>query len=123
MGKILVVEDDADSREVLVRALSSAGHHVEGAENGREALAAVVRNKAEMIVLDVRMPVMDGVTFMQVLRSYLRWQDLPVVVVTAITDSMELDRVMKFGISGVYQKANYELADLVSQVNEIVPPA
>jgi CheY-like chemotaxis protein len=123
MGKILVVEDDADSREVLVRALSSAGHHVEGAENGREALAAVVRNKAEMIVLDVRMPVMDGVAFMQVLRSYLRWQDLPVVVVTAITDSMELDRVMKFGISGVYQKANYELADLVSQVNEIVPPA
>jgi CheY-like chemotaxis protein len=123
MARILVVEDDPDARDMMSRALSKAGHNVEAASNGRDALAAISRDKSQLIVLDVRMPVMDGVTFMQVLRSYLRWHDLPVIVVTAITDSTELERVMKYDVAEVFEKANFQLTDFLTRVNEIVPPA
>lgn len=63
--RVLVVEDDASIREALCDVLGLAGHEAEGAENGRQGLAALDRGIPDVILLDLRMPVMNGVEFLR----------------------------------------------------------
>jgi CheY-like chemotaxis protein len=92
---------------------------VRAVADGREALDDVIREDADVIVLDVRMPVMDGVAFMKVVRSYLRFRDVPVIVLTAISESVELDRLLPYDVARVFTKANFDLGELVTCVSTI----
>src|SRR5688500_9988292 len=83
MGSVLVVDDADDSREAVARYLTKAGYGVRSARSGREALIAVATTVPDVIILDVRMPEMDGIEFLQVIRSYLRWSTVPVILLTA----------------------------------------
>src|SRR3954454_22981323 len=98
MARILVVEDDTDTADAMALALASHGHQVDRASNGRDALITLLGREPHVVVLDVRLPVMDGVSFMQVLRSYLRWQDVPVIVVTATGEGPDLDELRRCGV-------------------------
>jgi CheY-like chemotaxis protein len=117
MADVLVVEDHVDSADAIATALRRAGHVVRHALDGHRALAMLTRQRPDLIVLDVRLPVMDGIGFMDVLRSYLGWQDIPVIVVSAAGDA-EIDRVQDFGIAHVFRKSNFQLNDFVEKVNE-----
>ena len=119
MAKVLIVEDDRDSGDAIARALERAGHRTAVAANGEAALSAVVNSSPDLIVLDIRMPVMDGVTFLRILRSYLRWGDVPVVVVTALPDGPDIDRIGQFGVTRVFRKSQFDLAELVKDVGEL----
>src|SRR5437762_2656987 len=103
----------------MARALESHGHRVDCAANGRDALMTLIGRDPEVLVLDIRLPMMDGITFMQVVRSYLRWQDLPVIVVTAVGEGPDLDAIRRYGVHRVFQKAQYELRDLVACVDQL----
>src|SRR3954467_9351151 len=98
MGSVLVVDDDNDARDAVSRALMKAGHGVRTAHSGREALIAVATTLPDAIVLDVRMPEMSGIEFLQVIRSYLRWSTLPVVLLTAYPDGISLERAHELGV-------------------------
>lgn len=63
--KVLVVEDDASIREALCDVLRLAGHDAEAAEHGRAGLAALDRGTPDVILLDLRMPVMNGLEFLR----------------------------------------------------------
>jgi DNA-binding response OmpR family regulator len=63
--KVLVVEDDSSIREALCDVLRLAGHEAEGAEHGRAGLAALERGIPDVILLDLRMPVMNGLEFLR----------------------------------------------------------
>jgi CheY-like chemotaxis protein len=80
---ILVVDDDADCREMLVDLLSNEGYMVVSAENGRQALDYLSGSTAAMIILDLMMPVMSGWEFRALQKSDPRLESLPVVVMTA----------------------------------------
>src|SRR5687767_318801 len=75
VANVLIVDDDLDGCEPVARALERMGHRVACAPNGREALAALVANgnPVELVILDIRMPQMDGMKLLEVMRSYLRW--------------------------------------------------
>jgi CheY-like chemotaxis protein len=119
MGYVLVVDDDADSRDALSRALMKSGHAVRAAQNGREALVAVATTVPDVIILDARMPEMNGLEFLQVIRSYLRWQNLPVILLTAYPDDLPLDRAHQLGVKIVFVKTTYRLEDLLDCVNRL----
>jgi CheY-like chemotaxis protein len=119
MGSILVVDDDADSRDALARFFTRAGYGVRAARSGREALIAVATTTPDVIVLDVRMPEMDGVEFLQVIRSYLRWSTIPVIFLTAYPDDLPLERVHGLGVKMIFVKTTYELEDLLECVNKL----
>jgi CheY-like chemotaxis protein len=119
MGSVLVVDDEADSRDVVSRFLMKAGHSVRAARNGREALIAVATTVPDVIVLDVRMPEMNGLEFLQVIRSYLRWQNLPVVMVTAYPEDLPLERSHELDVKMIFVKPNYRLDDLLECVNRL----
>jgi CheY-like chemotaxis protein len=83
-GRVLIVEDDPDTREMLGRFLELEGFEVEKAANGREALDALrAGDEASVILLDLMMPVMDGWQFRAEQRSDPSLSQIPVVVVTA----------------------------------------
>src|SRR2546423_6090562 len=122
MASVLIVDDPPDSCEVVTRYLERSGHDVVCVPNGRLALNALTSSTPEVVLLDLMMPEMDGAGFLQVIRSYLRWADLPVIIFTAYPDSPQLSRALSFKVAHVFHKADMDLAELLSAVNRVAPP-
>ena len=86
MASILVVDDDALVRELVRGVLESAGHRVRTVDDGFAALRAVAAERPDCVVLDVRMPGLDGFEVLARLRALPRGGSLPVLVLTAAAD-------------------------------------
>ena len=84
LGRILVVDDEAPVREVLTEYFATEGYAVEAATSGIEALTAVQAGRADLVLLDVRMPGLDGVQVLRRIRAVAA--NLPVIMVTANED-------------------------------------
>ena len=82
--KILIVEDEADVREVLSRTLRSAGYEVQEASHALGAICAMVRSGADLILTDIRMPVVDGLELVRELKSHEDTRHIPIVAVTGM---------------------------------------
>ena len=95
LGRILVVDDEAPIREVLTEYFATEGYAVEAATSGIEALTAIRSRRADLVLLDVRMPGLDGV---QVLRRIRELDDtVPVIMVTANEDVGLAKETLKLG--------------------------
>ena len=122
MQTILVVEDDADASELMTTALRKAGHKVLAAPNGRDALSQLMADGVDLVITDLRMPQMDGVTLLTLMRSYLRFQSLPVIVFSAYTEGGNAERMENLRVSEVFRKGAADLADVVRAVGRHLPP-
>jgi len=118
-GRLLLVEDDVDTRNMLARILSAAGWVVCEASNGREALDALSVQKPDLILLDLMMPVMNGFDFLVRLRAS-EWSDVPVVVVTAMDMTDEDRRRLNGSVEQVLSKGSYSRETLVEVVRDAV---
>jgi len=83
---VLIVDDDPDMLDLVADALSSKGYRIAKAFNGEEALLRVSDEEPQLILLDMRMPIMDGWTFSRLFRERYG-RRIPIVVVTAAEDS------------------------------------
>jgi CheY-like chemotaxis protein len=120
LGNVLVVDDDDDSREAVARALARSRYAVRAARNGREALIAVATSVPDVIVLDAMMPDMNGIEFLQVIRAYLKWATVPVILLTAYDKGEHIDRAREFQVKSIFLKANYQLSDLITCVSRLM---
>jgi CheY-like chemotaxis protein len=118
MAQVLVVDDERDSREFVSRFLGRLGHRVTAALDGRDALRKLLTDKPDVIVLDVRMPNLDGVGLLEVLRSYLRFHDLPVVLLSAHARGEEVERARRLGVRHFFHKASFKLEALADAVDD-----
>jgi len=118
MANVLIVDDHPDTCEALSRFLTVAGHEVHCAPNGKEALVEVIHDAPDVVLLDLLMPEMDGPSFLEVVRSYLRLQALPVVVLTAFTDSPLVDRARNLKANTVLAKGKATSADIQKALEE-----
>lgn len=84
-ASVLVVDDEPAIREAVAELLEIEGYLVAEAANGADALAAIERRHPDLILLDMRMPVLDGWGFAEELRR--RRLDIPIVVMTAARDA------------------------------------
>jgi DNA-binding response OmpR family regulator len=82
-AKILVVDDEADIRKVLQEILTAAGYQVLTAADGRDALPITLADQPDLIITDIRMPKLDGLTLCRALRGHPDTADIPVVILTA----------------------------------------
>jgi CheY-like chemotaxis protein len=116
---VLVVEDDAPTREMLRRTLAKESWEVLEAENGRAALGKLNGLVPGLILLDLMMPEMDGFEFMEELRQRPECRQVPVVVITA-KDITEQDRQRLNGqVARVMQKASLRMEDLAREVRAL----
>ena len=87
MAKILVVEDDERTRELLKKTLGSTpGTSIIEAENGAEGLDRAQETRPDVILLDIMMPVMDGIDFLEVRLASDDLSRIPVVIISALGD-------------------------------------
>ena len=81
--RILVVEDQEDNRQILRDLLGNAGYELIEAENGEEALAAVARQRPDLILMDIQLPVMDGYEATRRIRTNPGLKSVPIIAVTS----------------------------------------
>jgi CheY-like chemotaxis protein len=115
---VLVVEDDRDLRSLVELALTSAGYRVETATDGRAALAQVDREMPGLILLDMKMPGMNGWEFADAFRARFD-ASAPIVVLTAAREAAE--RAADVRADGHLGKP-FDLDDLFAIVGRFVPP-
>lgn len=116
MAKLLIVDDDTDGREVLCAYLERAGHKVHCVSNGRDALSAVIDTPPDLVILDLFMPGMDGGQFLEIIRSYLRLQSLPVLVLTGLPDSPIVERARQLKVNTILVKGKATFEDISKKV-------
>ncbi len=113
---ILVVEDDARSRELLVRYLSAKGHAVAIAEDGSRALESVAASEPDLMLLDGNLPVMDGWAVLESLRKFSR---VPVIMVT-VRDAAR-DKLAGLGLGADdYVTKPFDLRELEARIQAVM---
>jgi CheY-like chemotaxis protein/two-component sensor histidine kinase len=118
---VLIVEDDAATRDVLRRAVTAAGYRVQEAGNGRVGLGCIEQEVPALILLDLMMPEMDGFAFLDALRVSPAGRDLPVVVVTARHLTAEDRHRLNGGVQYVLEKERLRGDELIARLRELVP--
>jgi len=114
MGKILVADDEPDMRALLTDLLEEAGHQVTQAENGQVAVQQAQNDVLDLVLLDVLMPMMDGLQALKRLRDNPSTEKLPVILLTAFSLSDEesgiLDTPNTYHVSKPWRRGVVETA-------------
>lgn len=118
MAKILIAEDEHDIRELIVFTLKFAGHDVTPTSNGEEACQKAVEIIPDLILMDVRMPRMDGYEACRQIKANQATQDIPVVFLSAKGQDVEVQAGLEAGAIEYILKpfAPNELTDQVTRL-------
>jgi len=117
MNKVLVIEDNANLAFGLTRSLESEGYEVEAAEDGLRGFEMATAGNADLIVLDLMLPGMDGYTLLKQLRA--QGKDVPVLILTARGE--EADKVFGFRLGADdYVTKPFSLSELMARVEAIL---
>jgi signal transduction histidine kinase/CheY-like chemotaxis protein len=119
-GHVLIVEDDADARELLHRMLLREGWEVREAQNGFAALDEIRTQMPDVILLDLMMPEMDGFQVITTLRETTAWKDIPVIVITAKQLTEEEFQQLNGSVEQTLQKGRYTREGLLEEVRTLV---
>jgi CheY-like chemotaxis protein len=103
---ILVVDDSPIQRKIVAAALKASGYEVIVAENGREGLDMALEYAPALILMDIAMPEMDGLTAARELRRYPEMAEMPILALTAIADPSDLDAIYEAGCDDVVDKSS-----------------
>lgn len=117
--KALIVDDSESVRQALRAILEGAGIEVAEAANGAAAMQWLRSRKADVVFLDLEMPVMDGSTLLRFLR--LGGDRTPVILLTAATDRKSLGPAMKLGVSDYVPKP-FDAASVAAALTRLFPP-
>ena len=116
MSTVLVVDDEAGTRQTMMRLLGREGYETVGAGDGREALQVLEARTPDVIVLDLMMPGMDGLELLEAIQRHPQWKALPVVVLTALSDTHTVNRAHQLGAKAYLVKATFSVAEMLDHV-------
>jgi len=115
--KILIVEDTPQILNIYKQKLEEDGYEVSGVNSAEEGLVYLRDNpRPDLILLDVVMPGMDGISMLRVIRSTPEFKDIYVIILSAKGESEEIDRAMALGIGGYLIKSNTSPAKLSAEL-------
>ena len=118
MKSILVVDDMAIFREPIEAILRAEGCTVFSAANGSEALEMLSIHRPDLILLDLGMPIMDGLTALRKIREHKDWKRIAVIVLSAETDRSRIVDAVKLGIDGYLLKSQFSLKVMMERVTK-----
>jgi len=120
MASILVVDDDEDLRHLVARYLEKSGYVVRCASNGAEALTVMGDCEIDAVILDVVMPAMNGPSLIEVMRCYLRWANLPVILLTGHPNGDETVRANNLGVKKLFVKSRFDFPMLLDCLTDVL---
>lgn len=118
---VLVVDDDEDLRLLCQLRLKKGGFRITEAANGREALDAVRRDRPDLILLDLMMPVMDGWECLSALKADPTSRDIPVFIVTGKDQREDQERAFASGAEAFIRKP-FDAAALIASIHDRLAP-
>ena len=117
MTKVLVVDDDPDLVAICTLVLESEGYAVDAASNGSEAVDKIEADDIDVVLLDVMMPVLDGLSVCKMVKRDPRTKDLPIVLISASSVLRERGRDCA---DAVIEKP-FDIDDLVQTISHFAP--
>ncbi|OGM32940.1 hypothetical protein A2803_05090 [Candidatus Woesebacteria bacterium RIFCSPHIGHO2_01_FULL_44_21] len=119
---ILVVDDEELITGALAKKLTSAGYNVLIQRNGEDGLRVALEDHPDLILLDIVMPRMDGITFLDKLREDEWGNNVPVIILTNLERGEQVKKGEERGVYDYLVKTNWSLSDVLDKVNEAVWP-
>lgn len=120
MKRVLVVDDMPIIREPVAAALRHAGYEAICASDGVEAMSSIKGCRPDLILLDLAMPNMDGLTFLRALRGDAATASLPVILLTAITDRDSIVGAARLGVRDYLLKSRFSLKNLIDRIRSYI---
>lgn len=117
ISSILVVDDREDERDMAAQAVRMLGHQVITAANGQEALDLIHRGRFDLVVTDIQMPVMDGLTLLRTIRA--EGSTIPVLLITGFDPTEADEAVRKYGPAGLLLKP-FRLQHLREEIGKLL---
>jgi CheY-like chemotaxis protein len=121
VARVLVADNDVLIRGILRSALTGLGHSVSLAVNGAEAVAVAARQPADLVVLDLNMPHLNGLLACQQLRALPGYADTPIVILTGLDEDTARAAAARVGASGFIAKP-FQLAPLIRCLSGYLDP-
>lgn len=104
MKTVLIVEDDSQTYQLIANVLKRDGYHVLRAQDGIEGLAAARDQSPHLVLLDMRLPRLDGWEVTQAMRSDAQLRTIPIVALTVQVDPLDEERALAAGVDGYVAK-------------------
>ena len=119
-NKILVVEDQEDNRRIVRDLLTTTDYEVMEAENGEEALAAVARQRPDLILMDIQLPIMDGYEATRRIKADPALRSIPIIAVTSYALSGDEEKARAAGCDDFVPKP-YSPRQLLAKIRKFLP--
>lgn len=120
MIKVLLVEDDPLIQRMYLKVFTFEGFEIQLAENGQVGLDKLKDFQADILLVDVMMPVMNGVEMLSKLKLDPSTRDIPVIMLTNLSDARTADATIKQGALRYIVKGNYNPVDIAAMVKDIL---
>ena len=118
-AKILIVEDNPDSREMLVCLLKLEGYEIKSATDGKEAIELLEQERPDLIISDIQMPNLDGIEMIKQLRKRGKLSRVPILVMSAYR-SGRVSEALKAGANAATRKP-VQWDDLLMIIKQLLP--
>jgi CheY-like chemotaxis protein len=115
---IIVAEDDPSYKTIFKNRLIKAGYRVEVASDGQEALEMVKKEKPDLVLLDMMMPIMTGFEFLEEIRKDEALKDLNIIVVSNLGFKEEIKRSKDLGITDYWIKSEISIQELLTLIEK-----
>lgn len=116
--KILIVEDDRSLQKALTQILEKHQYVTRSAFDGEAGLQEAEREKPDLILLDIILPKKDGFGFMKEMKENPAIASIPVIVLTNLEDSTDIERAFGLGARAFLVKTNYQLEEVVAKIEQ-----
>ena len=118
--RILVVEDQPDNRQIIRDMLAPADYEITEAKSGEEALAAIAKQRPDLILMDIQLPVMDGYTATSQIKADPALRSIPIIAVTSYALSGEGQKARAAGCDDYVPKP-YSPREPLAKIRQYIP--
>ena len=118
--RILVVEDQPDSRQIIRDMVAGTDYEITEAENGEEALAAIAKQRPDLILMDIQLPIMDGYTATRLIKTDPALRSIPIIAVTSYALAVEERKARAAGCDDYVTKP-FSPRQLLAKIRQHMP--
>ena len=119
-SKILLIEDDAFMSDLLTTALARVGFDVSNVKTGAEGVRLFGEWHPDLILLDLILPRIDGFEVLSLLKANPKTISIPVIVLTNLEGSADVERALALGATTYLVKTNYRLEEVIEKVKQAI---
>lgn len=119
-SKILLVDDDKDLCDLYKTTLSAEGFNIRVAQNGEEALSEIMKDKPDLVVLDIMMPKIHGMDTLDILKATPETKDIKVLILSALSDQKMKNKAKEFQVVDYIVKSEVDMSTVINRIKDAI---